>query len=160
MKKINKKATDRGVTLFIAIVITGTLLLVSTGIVTVAVRQSFLTSAGKQSQYAFYVADTGAECAIYWDVKNPAGYSAFSTSTTSTIDCNKNTSNPGNSFVVGGASPSKFRITFLPQSYCADVTVTKTMTGTTTRTTIQSQGRSTCSDTDPRRVERAVEVNY
>lgn len=142
---------NRGFTLFIAIVITATLLLVSTGIISVAVKEAFLTAAGRESQHAFYAADSGVECALYWDVKGVNGVSAFSTTTSSTINCNsQNFSN------MGGAPSSIFTLNFPPDPYCAVLTVTKT--GNTTK--IESLGYNTCDITNPRRVERAVRVSY
>lgn len=140
----------------------GTLLLVSMGMINIAVKQAFLSSASRESQNAFYAADTGAECAIYWDVKNPTGFSAFSTSTGSTISCNAdaaNTSGKTNPVpnVVGGNSQSTFTMTMLPDPYCATVTVTKLNDGTTR---IESLGYNTCDSSNPRRVERAVRVTY
>jgi Tfp pilus assembly protein PilX len=154
MKKLQPQ---QGFTLFIALVITATLLLISTGIVALAVRESFLTTASQDSQYAFYAADTGIECAIYWDVKNTSGFSAFATSTGSSIFCNKDSNNPSNQFTVGGSSESSFTMTFLPQPYCATVTVTKPNDGSTK---IESLGFNSCDATNPRRVERAVRVTY
>ncbi|MDB5266941.1 MAG: seg [Parcubacteria group bacterium] len=156
-----KKTSNRGFTLFIAVVITATLMLVSMGIISVAVREAFLTSSARESQYAFYAADTGAECALFWDVKNGSGESAFSTSTQTTIFCNEdsaNSPNPsGGTNVVGGSSISNFTLTFFPDPYCAKVIVTKADNGATT---IQSRGYNTCDPANPRRVERAVQVNY
>ncbi len=161
MKILNSKLKikDGGFTLFIAIIITATLLLVSVGITTLAVKGNFLTSSSRESQYAFYAADTGAECAIYWDVKNSSGYSAFSTSTGSTIFCNQDASNPSNPSpsIVGGSSISSFTLTFNPDPYCAVVTVTKNANYTTK---IESLGYNTCNSSNPRRVERAVRVSY
>lgn len=149
--------SSRGVTLFVSIVIAGTLLLVSMGIINVAVRQAFLTSAGRESQYAFYAADTGIECALYWDVKNSTGVSAFSTTTGTSIRCNRDANNPSNEFVVGGSSVSTFTMTFLPDPYCARVTVTKSADGSTK---VESLGYNTCNSSNPRRVERAVRATY
>ena len=152
---------QKGFTLFIALIIMATLLLISTGIVALAVRESFLTAASQNSQYAFYAADTGIECAIYWDVKNSSGFTAFATSTSSTINCNEDSANknPHNPMPnsVGGSSQSIFTITFLPQPYCAKVTVTKPTDGSTK---IESLGFNTCDPANPRRVERAVRVTY
>ncbi|MBX4195656.1 pilus assembly PilX N-terminal domain-containing protein [Candidatus Parcubacteria bacterium] len=160
----NQRKNQRGFTLLIAIVITATLLLVSTGIVSVAVKEAILASAGRESQFAFYAADTGIECAIYWDVKNPSGLSAFSTTTTSTINCNSDSvntqggkTNPTPNQVGGASGISVFSLTFLPDPYCATVTVTKTPD---LRTTIESLGYNTCAPGNARRVERAVRVRY
>ena len=152
---------QKGFTLFIAIIIVATLLLVSTGIASISVKENFLTSASRESQYAFYAADTGTECAIYWDVKNPTGLSAFATSTGSTINCNQDSNNTINPVFptnnVGGNSQSTFDLTFLPDPYCAVVTVTKNPDNSTQ---IESLGYNTCDTTNPRRVERAVRVSY
>src|ERR1700733_4650641 len=108
---------NSGFTIFIAMIITATLVLVATTIAAVAVREAFLSDAAVDSQYAFYAADTGTECALYWDLKDPQGFSAFATSTGSQIQCNANSP-----IDVGGSSQSSFELTFLPDSYCAEVT--------------------------------------
>ncbi|HRH25583.1 MAG TPA: pilus assembly PilX N-terminal domain-containing protein [Parcubacteria group bacterium] len=149
---------NRGFTLFIAIVISATLLLVSSGIISVAVKEAFLTTANRHSQEAFYAADTGIECALYWDLKNPGGLSAFATSTTAVISCN------GQSFTVGGSSgQSNFTLTFLPDLYCTEVRVTRRRAQPSLNiksTTIESYGYNTCDPTNPRRVQRAIGVSY
>lgn len=143
---------QQGFTLLIAIVITATLLLVSTGIVTVAVKEAFLSASARESQHAFYAADTGIECAIFWDVRNETGVSAFDAGGTSNITCN------GETFTVGGANVSTFSFDFesTGNPYCAQVTVTKD----NGLTIIESRGYNTCDPTNTRRVERAVRVGY
>lgn len=149
---------EKGFTLFVAIIVMGTLLLIATGVVSLAVRQSLISASSRESQHAFYAADTGIECALFWDVKNPSGTSAFSTSTGSTIFCNKDVSNSDNQWVVGGSYTSVInRINFLPDPYCTIVTVTKGLDGSTK---IESKGYNTCDLSNPRRVERAVRAIY
>jgi len=155
-KLINKN--NNGFTLFVSIVIMGTVLLIATGVVSLAVKQAFISSAGKESQNAFYAADTGVECALFWDIHNPSGVSAFGTSTASSIYCNNDVSNPDNQWTVGGAYTSTIDyISFNPDPYCAVVTVTKGVDGSTT---IESKGYNTCDSSNPRRVERAVRAVY
>src|SRR5579872_2265328 len=114
MKKLKQNS---GFTLLIAVVISATLLLVSTGIIALAVKESSLADADRSSQDAFYAADSAVECVLYWDLKNP-GQSAFATSTNSTITCNNE------SFSVGGPTgQSQFTLTFPPAKYCAEVNV-------------------------------------
>jgi Tfp pilus assembly protein PilX len=148
---------ESGFALFIAMVIMSTMLLISAGIVNLAVKQSFISAAARDSQYAFHVADTGVECALYWDTKNPGGLSAFDTTTTASIHCNRDANNPGNTFTVGGNAPSTFTISFLPDPYCAQVVVTKLGDGSTL---VESYGYNTCNTANPRRVERAVRARY
>lgn len=149
---------NNGFTLFIAMIVAGVLLLITAGLSNLSIGQAFISSSGRESQYAFYAADTGIECALYWDVGNPSGISAFSTSTGSTIFCNKDANNQGNQWSVGGSSTSIInRINFLPDPYCAIVTVTKGLNGSSK---IESRGYNTCDLSNPRRVERAVRVLY
>lgn len=143
---------QKGFTLFIAIVITATLLLVSTGIATIALKEAFLTSSARESQHAFYAADTGIECALFWDLRNTTGESAFERDEEDLINCN------GQVFSVGGASVSTFSLTLDPDPYCSIVTVTKS--NSAPKTVIQSLGYNTCDPGNPRRVERAVRVSY
>jgi Tfp pilus assembly protein PilX len=157
-KKQDTRNKKQGFTLFLAMVVTATLLLVAAGVATIAVRQSLIANAGKESQIAFYAADTGMECAIFWDVMNPAGNnSAFATSTGTMINCNRNASNTNNEWVVGGSLQSVFTMTFNPDPFCAIVTVTKQSNGATL---IESRGYNTCNTSNPRRVERAVRARY
>jgi len=149
---------NKGFTLFIAIIVMSTLLLITTGIVSLAARQSLISSAGRESQEAFYAADTGIECALYWDVQNPTGISAFATSTSAIIFCNQDALNSGNQWTVGGSEVSIInRIEFLPDLFCAIVTVTKNMDGSTE---IESLGYNTCDPSSLRRVERAIRTTY
>lgn len=151
MKNLNQ---TKGFTLFIAIVVMGVLLLIATGVVNLATRQALISSSGQESQHAFYAADTGIECALFWDVKNASGASAFSTSTVSSINCN------GTSANVGGSPVSTFSFTLTPDPYCTTVTVTKAYVSNVLVTTIESKGYNTCAASNPRRVERAVRAIY
>ena len=154
----SKRSFASGFTLFIAMVVMGTILLIATGIVSLATRQNLISSSGRESQYAFYAADTGIECVLYWDVQNPSGISAFATTSSSTINCNRDANNPSNQWVVGGSYTSVInRITFLPDPYCTIVTVMKGVDGSTK---IESLGYNTCNTANPRRVERAIRATY
>lgn len=149
---------NKGFTLFIAIAVMGTLLLIATSIINLSVKQSQISDAGRESQIAFYAADSGMECALFWDVKNPdSEQSAFNIATTQIISCNQDGANPDNEWEVGGSSESIIDITFLPEEACAVVTVTKNPDGTTE---IKSRGYNTCDPSNPRRVERAVRATY
>lgn len=85
----NKKTKNqKGFALLTAIIITGMLLLVSFVVADLSYKELILTSTGQQSQIAFYMADSGAECALYWDLKN-GPTSAFDPSNNSgSVTCN------------------------------------------------------------------------
>lgn len=160
-KNLIPKTDSKGIALYIVISITAALILVSYGIVESALKQVTISSIGRDSQEAFYAADSGAECAIFWDVKNPTnpGASAFATTTAQNISCNNTTING-----VGGPSnsPATFRLDFVTTSgtYCADVTVTKSYAGNLPTTKIESKGYNTCDVTATQRVERAIRITY
>ena len=85
--EIKKKPFSKaGFTLFVAMIVSSLLLAVGFSIGNIILKQLLLAGSGKDSQVAFYAADSGAECAQFWDTKNADGTPAiespfFSTST-------------------------------------------------------------------------------
>lgn len=63
--------TQKGFTIFIAVIVSSLLLLVTLAISNIALKETILSSAGKESEMAFYAADSGIECALFWDYQNP-----------------------------------------------------------------------------------------
>ena len=161
------KKRGTGFTLLLSVLIGSVLLSLGLSIFLLTIRELVLSTTGRDSQFAFYAADAGGECALYWYLQRDA----CSTTTASTITCNNDASNPGNTnMTVGGAGwdvPSVFALSFLPDSYCTVISVTKTKTGESYRTIIESRGYnfgakvgSSCTSADPRRLERAIRVTY
>jgi len=78
--------TKRGFTIFFAVLVASLALSVGLVIYDLFLRSLSLSQLATQSQYAIYAADTGAECALYWDLKytdlvaGDADQSAFATS--------------------------------------------------------------------------------
>ncbi len=170
-----------GFSLLYAVLVVSILISVGLSMADIATRQIVLSSSGRDSQIAFYAADSGIECALFWDLKNPSGQSAFSTSTASTISCNGQSiftnsqtvpTNPTVSSLIGGggeADPTSifyidFNLGSQPLAYCAIVTVNKSSNpvpgGSSILTKIESRGYNTCDVANPRRVERAIRVQY
>ncbi len=89
----------RGFTLFFASLVASLALAIGLSLYDLTTRELDLSGVTAQSQYAIYAADTGAECALYWDAKyncvtvngNTMCQSAFATSSSSvtptTIPC-------------------------------------------------------------------------
>jgi hypothetical protein len=177
----------KGFTLLIAILASSLFLVIGATIFKIAFTQLTLSSIGKDSQTAFYAADTGAECALYWERKYyPTGFaspndgsgSAFNTDVIThtaydtsnrqlilatqlpTIQClGGNVSNfkQGYSDGSGGIDATSFSITF--GRACADVDVLKEDGGGgAVKTTITARGHNTCDTTDIRRVERTLQI--
>jgi hypothetical protein len=58
----------KGFTLLFAILVSVLVLAVGASMISIALKQVILSGAGRESQYAFYAANTGIECALYWDL--------------------------------------------------------------------------------------------
>lgn len=138
----------KGFTLLIAIVVTAVFLVISMVVVNLALKQIVLNYSTQESQYAYYNAESGIECAIYWDAK-AGGVSAFdpSISTTSPSCYNQ-------SFSSGGTPISSFNLNLIKG--CVNVTVDKSGSGTT----IYSRGYDDCSGSAYRKFERGITVTY
>lgn len=169
-----------GFALLMSVIVTGTLLLIVYALSNISLKELILTYTGRESQVAFYAADTGVECALFWDLKNPGnGNSAFDPfNGPSVISCNGNTIQAGDSVptvptptlaLVGGGginnSTSTFYINLEPlndsgSGPCAIVRVGKTKVGSATTTTIMSRGYNTCDLQNTRRLERGLRVIY
>lgn len=146
MKHISDKKNKKGFVLLLAVLITSIVLGISVGFSVFVLRALRISALGRESQKAFFASDAGAECVLYWDLKQ----NAFSTTTTSSISC------AGSSYTVGGPSAiSNFTLNFTNGS-CAAVIVDKTVY---LKTKIDSYGHNTCAG-GSNRVERTLEINY
>lgn len=150
--------SSRGFTLLLASLVVAIVLAVGSSIFEIAQKELTLSSIGRDSQFAFYAADTAAECALYWDVR----YSYFATIPPPGVDptCNNKPLN-----AVGHSTMYPYTVTFQfePNGYCAIVSVEKTNSGGSLHTHIRADGFSTsCAliATNPRTLQRSVELNY
>jgi len=160
------KYKQKGFSLFIAVTVAATLLLVAFSVSKIATKGLEFANTGRNSQIAFFAADAGIECALYWDVAFEP--SKFSPSVSgSPINCagvSMANGNPipgsTNTTQIGGAAISRFGFVMNrgtnPTNACVIVIVTKA--GMNTK--VESFGYNTCDTSNPRRVERGVEVNY
>ena len=136
----------RGVTLLLAIFISALALSIGLGIFAIIFGELGISGTSKESLEALFAADSGVECALFWDIKQQA----FSTSTSNSISC------AGSAFSVGGSSLSVFDLNFSNNS-CAHVRLQKTGS----ETIITSLGENVaCGLTGPRTVQRGLEVKY
>jgi hypothetical protein len=79
--------TNRGFTAFVAVLVASLALAIGLSIYDLLSRELLLSQTARESQYAIFAADTGAECALYWDSKAPVlngSPSVFGTSSAST----------------------------------------------------------------------------
>ncbi len=62
------KKPEKGFTLLFSLLVSTLVLTVGASIISISLRQLVISSTGRDSQYAFYAANTGIECAMYWDL--------------------------------------------------------------------------------------------
>lgn len=166
------KNTSRGFTLLLAVLVASILLALGFAIYNIAVKQIILSSAGRESQFAFYGADSGIECALYADYHNDI---FATTSSAAEVNCGEGTLPPDGA--GGGVATLTRDDSLLPhtrittftfslgpalRNACATVVVDKTYDPAedTLSTVIDSSGHNTCVTTDPRRIERTIRMRY
>lgn len=146
---MNKTVNKKGITLLIATLTAGVLLSISLAIFNIAIKELVISSVGRESQVAFYAADSGIECALYQDAQGeftPTGVARFS--------CG------GNSIVTENTS-SVHTFTFTLPDSTACVTVSVDKSGNNGYSTIiESRGHNSCEQNNPRRTERGLRIRY
>jgi len=188
MKNRNNKKNNRrkGFVLLFAVLVSTLVLSVGISVISIALKQVVLSGSGRDSQYAFYAANTGAECATYWDLASSSVFYTNSNPATKDLNikclgmritdedltCNPdiNSDQGWCSGLSGGFYQTKFRIKYDNDGivaadrkpYCADVIVKKQIgvDNLVSTTTVTSHGYNTCDSTNARRIERALEFSY
>jgi Tfp pilus assembly protein PilX len=152
----------RGFTLLLAVLISGILLALGLAIYNIVSKQVILSSAGRESQFAFFAADTGIECVLYWDSK----FDAFSSTSAQAISCGSDRptttlrtylENPSHTMTTT-TSTFSFSLAEGIANPCVDIKVVRSENPT--RTTVEALGHNTCVISNPRRIERAIRVQY
>jgi hypothetical protein len=151
----------RGVTLLIAVILSSVVLSVALALLDISYKQILLASSAKQSQYAFYSADSVMECGLYWDQQKDAFDFTATSYLTSGISCSDpsgtaHTIVPTTS-LSGTTRTSVVTIPCTPSGTAGTVTIYKAPNGDTS---IFATGYSTCDASDPRRIERGLKVTY
>jgi hypothetical protein len=155
----------KGFVILFVVLIASIILLIGAGVFTISIKQNILSSTARESQLAFSAADSGVECALYYDKS-----SFFSSSSIGTINCADTT------ITVTPSAPGVFEFnlplapiigsaTNLP---CAHVYIDKFFIGdnATEYTYILSRGYNVCDQnaepilTDSLLLERVLDVKY
>lgn len=189
IKKINVN-NKKGFTLLFAILVSILILAVGASIINIALKQVILSGAGRESQFAFYAANTGMECALFWDLNGAtvdgAGVAKYifpppdspgsRRDDLDSINCSGTNITTGSSIYsqsytapwVTETNSTTFRIAISNSIsgidntlYCAEVTVDKEVINNAVYTTITSQGLNTCDpDSNSRAVQRGLVLQY
>lgn len=152
----------RGFALLIAIVLTSVILSLALALLDIAYKQLILSSTAKQSEIAFYNADSAMECALYFDQQTTGSAFDYTITTAPSITCQGITAkNVTTSTSGSGASAKRTTSYDLPcpaaGTLQARVTVYKWQSAVTS---IYANGFNSCDQSDPRRIERGIKVTY
>src|SRR3989344_8498174 len=181
-------APQRGFTLLLAALVSSVVLAVGAAIFSIAQKQVTLSVLGRDSQFAFYAADTAAECALYWDFRcnyfasstaliNPSCNNPEPTCDTEQIQATgRPTSAPYFPYTMTSQKMDFFEDAAISGNLCAQVSVIKCqgtfdangdcVSGGSTapiHTIIHADGYSTnCAsiETSARALQRSVELRY
>ena len=190
MKKIyNIKFTkQKGFTLLFAVLLSSLIVSIGASIISITLRQTILSGTSRESNYAFYAANTILECATYWDkigvsgvsesvfpdpaVGEAPGGSPLSPSNEALVSCSGVTfvgetgwdQNLDTNITTFEIEIDDLTNTLGVTPRCAQATVEKSVisvSGTDfIRTRIEARGYNTCNQLDPRRVERGIIQEY
>lgn len=168
--------------MFFGVLIAGLALAIGVVIYDLVVRELALSQIAAQSQYAAYAADTGAECALYWDAKyNVSGKSFFPSPwaagwvapSGAAYTCNDQNvalqlAVSANIIQTATDATSTFQLSMDPAADpskpCATISVHKyydNVSGSNIRrTVISSDGFNTCVALAPNRLQRSLFMMY
>ena len=153
IKKIKK---NKGFVILFAVTLSAILLSIALGVANIALKEIKFGTSAKDTNDAFFAADTGTECALYND---KGSTSSFGGTGPATIQC------LGNSIsIVGSSSPWTFTVVGMGSTFqsCAKVIVTKTSSPPVFTSIVSkgyNNGGSTCVQ-GTNTVERELDLNY
>lgn len=148
--KKNKKE-NKGFIILFSIIIISIILSIALGIGSIAFQEINFNISSKDSHQAFFNADLGVECALYYDVQNKfpkLGPSEI-------INCANKVISP----TYLGNSSYKFVIPGLIKG-CAIVEIVKDNDFTVIYSKGYNIGDINCATTSPRRIEQSIKVTY
>ena len=160
MKKV-KIQKNRGFVILFAMMISSIILMIALGVTNIATNEIKFSSSAKNTNDAFFAADTGAECALMNDKSTGTSFPV------GTQEGEQNVSCSGNSIKTIKINNSwTFDIVSFESTWCAKVKVSKeTLENNLVRTTIISKGYNIgkigndCIQIE-NSVERQIELTY
>jgi hypothetical protein len=154
----------RGFTLLLAVLLGSLLFSMGIAIANLTLKELTLSSAARESEKAFYAADSGIECALFWDRRESDVFPTKEGVATPRSDITCRTLVPLTfDEMTKTAATTTFFLSFPLSPQCAYVTVGKVARQgkNPELTVIESRGRNECGAGDnPARVERALRVRY
>ncbi|ETB63976.1 TPA: hypothetical protein DIC38_01380 [Candidatus Nomurabacteria bacterium] len=155
MKRIKKQS---GYAILFAMVIVGVVSLLASGLSSTSYKQLVLSSLVKDSQIAFYKADTASECGLYayFNGFTDNGDSFFCGTDKNKTAYNLNVSASGSSILINPSTSSDI-------NPCFSISILKTTNPINTLKSdikITSDGYNICDKNNTRSVEREIEIKF
>ncbi len=95
--------SQRGFTMLIGVLVSSVLLSIALVIFNISLKQITLATVGKNSQIALFAADSGLECALYWDLSSDDGGQFDPANPDGSVNCNSQTIKTDLQTVTGAA---------------------------------------------------------
>ena len=181
--KNNKNKTKKGFAILFTIVIVSAVSVITAGLTNAIYKQIVLSSLAKDSQIAFYQADTASDCALYADLVEYPKHAALPTE----ILPNIFSATPPADWSCGNPDISgtkNLSIKFIPETGglihytieptkavadiggpCFKIDVMKTpdkdnLNNDIYKVVVKARGYNLCDPNNPRTVEREIETDY
>ncbi|MDH5442211.1 MAG: hypothetical protein OEX08_01245 [Candidatus Nomurabacteria bacterium] len=147
------KNNNQGFVILFAVLISSLILMIGFGIFSISSKEQIITSTARDAQIAFYAADSGLECVLFYEFQR-TGFGRVGNS----VDCGA-----GSGFPSQNNSLFEFDISYSAvNNSCAKIYLE---TSDPDFTTVISRGFNSCDGTtpdigDPALVERAIQVTF
>lgn len=155
LRKSALRRRQRGFVILFTVLISSIILAIAIGISNISLGEVLLSASAKEGNTSFYAANSGAECALYWDrIENAFDSSPPESASGEDVLCNDQ--------LIPSLS---FELELNNNTNCARVTVNKGVfiDGEGPFTRIESLGYNVPCDSiqgNPKAVQRAIRVTY
>ncbi len=157
-KNISKKNIKNGFAMLFTVLIISLILSISLGISNITFKQTILSSLAKDSQIAFYQADTAVECGMYYDTNNTFPLGTRPGDVAGPITCGEDL------YKIDESASYSDYLVFIENldnqsKPCSTIIFDKATKALENISIVQGLGYNTCT-TGPRQVQRALKVEY
>jgi hypothetical protein len=116
----------KGFVILYAILMTSLLLSIGLGIYEISIKEFTLSASASDSQVSIFSADTGLECALYWDLKatGNGGQTIFQATSSVVYRNSNNITCDNNVLVNAGGTPNSNNMAVVPASDGSSATTT------------------------------------
>ena len=164
---LHRPQQQSGFVILFAMIISTIILILGSGIFSIAYKEALLQSSDTETLHALYAADAGVECALYLDAAIVPAVNTCNAGTNTPVSGATLAPITASAPTLGAPLITDFRLGY-SNGTCSHVTVSKTLIPLPTsrvETKIYSQGYNSCDkdipqNNNPNLVERVLEITY